>query len=112
MAIKAADVSNPTRPLNISRRWSEKIMEEFFLQGDAERRQNLPISYLCDRDSITVPKSQSDFFSFVALPLFKAWTQFVKSPMSLQLCTNVSLNKEYWDEMVTQTSSSSSSESD
>lgn len=33
MAIKAADVSNPTRPLEISRTWSEHIMEEFFRQG-------------------------------------------------------------------------------
>jgi hypothetical protein len=33
IAIKAADVSNPTRPLEISRTWSEHIMEEFFRQG-------------------------------------------------------------------------------
>lgn len=33
IAIKAADVSNPTRPLEISKTWSEHIMEEFFRQG-------------------------------------------------------------------------------
>ena len=100
MAIKAADISNPTRPLHLSKRWSEKIMEEFFLQGDAERRMNLPISFLCDRETVTVPKAQSDFFGFVALPLFKAWSQYVRSPLSVHMCRNVIANKEYWDNVL------------
>ncbi|CAI8021729.1 High affinity cAMP-specific 3',5'-cyclic phosphodiesterase 7A [Geodia barretti] len=69
IAIKAADVSNPTRPLEISRTWSEHIMEEFFRQGDCERTMNLPISYMCDRYTISLPESQSgkqaNRFSFV-----------------------------------------------
>lgn len=109
--MKAADVSNPTRPLEISRTWSEHIMEEFFRQGvwllllslhanmhtmysfiilccmhihvhvrvydhninaaiyitgDSERTMNLPISYMCDRYTISLPKSQSG----IALPHF------------------------------------------
>lgn len=108
MAIKAADISNPTRPLHISRRWSMKIMEEFFLQGDKERRLNLPISYLCDRQTTLIPKAQSGFFEFVALPLFKAWSQFVRSPLSVQLCRNVINNKEYWDDQISPSTSSDS----
>ena len=107
MAIKAADISNPTRPLHLSRRWSEKIMEEFFLQGDAERRLNIPISFLCNRETTTVPKAQSDFFGFVALPLFKAWSQFVQSPLSVQMYSNIIVNKEYWDDIVHSSSSDS-----
>ena len=110
MAIKAADISNPTRPLHISRRWSMKIMEEFFLQGDKERRLNLPISYLCDRQTTLIPKAQSGFFEFVALPLFKAWSQFVRSPLSVQLCRNVINNKEYWDDQISPSTSDSDGE--
>ena len=33
IAIKAADISNPTRGLSMSKAWSEHIMEEFFRQG-------------------------------------------------------------------------------
>ena len=75
-------------------------MEEFFLQGDAERKLNLPISFMCDREAITIPKAQSDFFGFVALPLFKAWSQFVRSPLSVQMCRNIVTNKEYWDSLI------------
>lgn len=109
MAIKTADISNPARSLNLSRQWSKHIMEEFFQQGDLERHRNLPISQLCDRYSTPIPKAQSCFFEFVALPLFKAWSQFVRSPLSVQLCRNIVTNKSYWDE---QTLSSSSSDSD
>ncbi len=34
LAIKCADLGNPTRPSHISRRWTDAIMEEFFHQGD------------------------------------------------------------------------------
>lgn len=78
-------------------------MEEFFLQGDAERGLKLPISFLCDRENTTIPKAQSDFFGFVALPLFKAWSQFVRSPLSIQMYRNIIVNKEYWDNIVNST---------
>lgn len=33
-------------------------MEEFFLQGDKEKEQNLDISPMCDRLNATIEKSQ------------------------------------------------------
>ena len=72
-------------------------MEEFFRQGDMERHLNLPISFLCDRNCTSIPQSQSGFFEFCALPLFKAWSGFISSPLSLRLCGNIQNNKCYWD---------------
>lgn len=37
--VHCADLSNPTKPLGLYRRWVERIMEEFFCQGDREREQ-------------------------------------------------------------------------
>lgn len=110
IAIKAADISNPTRRLPLSRAWSEHIMEEFFRQGDDERSMKLPISFLCDRTTTTIPQSQSGFFEFVALPLFKAWSKLFNSRLSLDLCKNILRNKEYWDNLIPHTSSDSSDE--
>ena len=42
-------------------RWVELLSEEFWLQGDKERQMNLNISFLCDRDTTNVPKSQVGF---------------------------------------------------
>ena len=61
--VHCADLSNPTKPLPIYRRWVDRIMEEFFLQGDKERDQGLDISPMCDRHNATVEKSQVKFIS-------------------------------------------------
>lgn len=59
--VHCADLSNPTKPLILYRSWTEKIMQEFFRQGDKERSKNLEISPMCDRQTATVEKSQVCF---------------------------------------------------
>ena len=49
MALKCADISNPCRPWLQSKKWGEKVTEEFFQQGDFERENSLEITKLCDR---------------------------------------------------------------
>ncbi|OON19460.1 3'5'-cyclic nucleotide phosphodiesterase, partial [Opisthorchis viverrini] len=56
--VHAADLSNPTKPLNIYRQWVERITEELFQQGDREREAGLEISPMCDRHTSCVPSSQ------------------------------------------------------
>lgn len=56
--IHCADLSNPTKPLDIYRQWTDRIMQEFFEQGDLERELGLDISPMCDRQTATVEKSQ------------------------------------------------------
>lgn len=56
--VHCADLSNPTKPLPLYRRWVDLLMEEFFLQGDKEKEQNLDISPMCDRYNATIEKSQ------------------------------------------------------
>ena len=56
--VHCSDLSNPTKPLEIYRRWVDRIMEEFFRQGDRERDESLEISPMCDRYNATIEKSQ------------------------------------------------------
>jgi len=58
--IHCADLSNPTKPLDLYRQWTDRIMQEFFAQGDTERKLGLDISPMCDRYTATVEKSQVD----------------------------------------------------
>ncbi|NWJ11827.1 PDE4D phosphodiesterase, partial [Crypturellus undulatus] len=56
--VHCADLSNPTKPLQLYRQWTERIMEEFFRQGDREREKVMEISPMCDKHSASVEKSQ------------------------------------------------------
>ena len=47
--VHAADIGNSTRPFDVAKNWSERIIKEFFAQGDEERSQGYDISMLCDR---------------------------------------------------------------
>lgn len=53
-----ADLSNPAKPLPLYRQWTERIMAEFFQQGDRERESGLDISPMCDKHTASVEKSQ------------------------------------------------------
>jgi hypothetical protein len=72
MMMHTADVSNPSRPWSLAKSWAERVMSEFFLQGDKEREQGLPISHLCDRLTVIIPKSQVSFIDLFIEPTFSA----------------------------------------
>ena len=40
----ASDVSNVARPFDVSIKWLDALLKEFFQQGDLERQLGLPIS--------------------------------------------------------------------
>ncbi|KAI5624239.1 high affinity cAMP-specific 3',5'-cyclic phosphodiesterase 7A isoform X2, partial [Silurus asotus] len=95
MALKCADICNPCRPWHLSKLWSHKITEEFFRQGDIERRKNLEVSIHCDRNTYTVGKIQIGFISFVE-PLFAEWARFSDSPLSRVIISHMTSNKLKW----------------
>ena len=97
IALKCADISNPCRPWDISKKWSLKVCEEFFRQGDFERQLNLPVTSLCDRQSTTVPKIQTGFFKFVVTPLMFEWHRFLKSELSYRMMHHLKNNEKQWD---------------
>merc|ERR1712048_1549699 len=64
-----ADVSNPLKPFKMCQAWAWRILDEFFAQGDEEKRLNLPGGMLNDRDKINRPGSQHGFINFLVAPL-------------------------------------------
>lgn len=56
--LHCADLSNPTKPLDIYRKWTDRVMNEFFIQGDREASQGLEISAMCDRHKACIEKTQ------------------------------------------------------
>eukprot|EP01105_Mastigella_eilhardi_P015226 TRINITY_DN3469_c1_g1_i1.p1 TRINITY_DN3469_c1_g1~~TRINITY_DN3469_c1_g1_i1.p1 ORF type:complete len:1616 (-),score=411.79 TRINITY_DN3469_c1_g1_i1:43-4401(-) len=69
MLLKFADISNPCKPLPLMRKWSGRVAQEFFLQGDTERALGLPVSAFMDRYNANVIKSQQGFVQFIVSPM-------------------------------------------
>ncbi|XP_053984430.1 uncharacterized protein LOC128879363 isoform X2 [Hylaeus volcanicus] len=97
IALKCADISNPCRPWDISRKWSYKVCEEFFRQGDYERRLNLPVTPLCDRHTTSIPKIQVGFIKFVVTPLYEEWHRFLGDGLSVSLMEHLRANQKKWE---------------
>ncbi|XP_068617682.1 uncharacterized protein [Battus philenor] len=100
IALKCADISNPCRPWEISKKWSLKVCEEFFRQGDYERKLNLPVTALCDRHNTSIPKIQTGFLKFVVTPLVSEWHRFLQNDLSTQMLDNLVYNKNKWESLV------------
>jgi len=77
--VHSSDVSNPTKDLPVYSIWTKLVMQEFFNQGTLEQTENLPVSYLCDRNTTNVPKSQVGFIKFIVAPLFKTISFYLPS---------------------------------
>lgn len=77
ISLHAADVSPPCRDFEITQEWTYLLFDEFFKQGDAEKAQKLPVSFLCDRETTNVAGSQPGFLSFIVIPLFKTLSEIM-----------------------------------
>ncbi|XP_077301665.1 uncharacterized protein LOC143922314 [Arctopsyche grandis] len=104
IALKCADISNPCRPWDLSRKWSMKVCEEFFRQGDHERNLQLPITSMCDRTTTSIPKIQAGFLKFVVTPLVSEWHNFLMSDLTQEMIYNLDFNQKKWESMVVQES--------
>lgn len=56
--IHLADLSNPTKPLDLYQQWNERILNEYWSQGDRERERGADISAMCDRFNVSLERSQ------------------------------------------------------
>lgn len=68
LMLHCCDISHPAKDWNLHFRWTQRLMEEFFRQGDKERDLGLPFSPLCDRNSTLVAESQIGFIDFIVSP--------------------------------------------
>jgi len=108
--LKCADIGNPTRPFEICRQWADLVQEEFFVQGDSERRNSLSISPYMDRtQSNLLPKMQLNFIDYLVLPLYSN-LKLVQSDISICV-DNLLSNRSRWQQQLSTTTTSSSSSS-
>lgn len=92
IVIHSCDISNPTKPFNIYDNWADRVMNEFYLQGDQEKKLGIPVSFLCDRDTTSKAQGQLGFIDGVVSPFFNSLVEIF--PGLSFLITNLRINKE------------------
>nr|XP_020636712.1 cAMP-specific 3',5'-cyclic phosphodiesterase 4C isoform X3 [Pogona vitticeps] len=97
--VHCADLSNPTKPLELYRQWTDRIMVEFFHQGDCEREKGMEISPMCDKHRASVEKSQVGFIDYIAHPLWETWADLVH-PDAQEILDTLEDNREWYQSMM------------
>ena len=97
LCIKCADVAHAAKEVALHEKWSWKVVEEFFHQGDLERQQNLEISAYCDRIQSDVPSSQCGFIQAIVRPMYEALNSLLKSEAIQTICiAQFEVNIAFW----------------
>ncbi|CAG9538894.1 unnamed protein product [Cercopithifilaria johnstoni] len=109
--IHLADLSNPTKPIDLYRIWVDNIMEEYWRQGDRERDLGIDISPMCDRNNITIAKSQVGFIDFIVHPLFETWADLV-NPHAQYILDQLELNRSWYQARISEEQSTMVEEND
>ncbi|KAI3385899.1 hypothetical protein SNEBB_006308 [Seison nebaliae] len=99
LILHTADISHPAKRWELHHKWTLRLIEEFFKQGDKEFDLNIPYSPLCDRHTTHVAKSQIGFINYIVEPSFNLLSDMLEtiiplaereesSPDSLSVDTN------------------------
>ncbi|KPP77034.1 cAMP-specific 3',5'-cyclic phosphodiesterase 4B-like [Scleropages formosus] len=102
--VHCADLSNPTKSLELYRQWTDRIMEEFFHQGDKERERGMEISPMCDKHTASVEKSQVGFIDYIVHPLWETWADLVH-PDAQDILDTLEDNRNWYQSMIPQSPS-------
>ena len=94
MMLKCADLAHLSYDFCLHRAWVERLEEEMFRQGDREVTIGLPVSPLCDRTKQGITASQADFIDFVAMDMFKQFTDVF--PSATSMLHGVMKNRAEW----------------
>ena len=73
LLIHSADISNPTKPFDIYFKWAKLVVNEFYDQGDKEKKLGMNCS--CDRNKVTIYQSQLGFINFIEIPFFSLFAE-------------------------------------
>ena len=77
MGLKCGDLGHSAKSFPLHLKWTERINEEFFLQGDEERKRGIAVTPFYDRTKQNIPKSQVGFLDFIVIPMYSAWAGFL-----------------------------------
>ena len=70
MILHAADIGNPARPLRACKMWAERVMDEFYDQGDKEKERGLAVTFDRHSEKTVKRRVQCNFINLIVAPLY------------------------------------------
>ncbi|ETW04113.1 hypothetical protein H310_04473 [Aphanomyces invadans] len=98
VVVKCGDIGHSAKSVKLHGLWSSLIVEEFFLQGDAERDSATEVSPFMDRWAENSAKNQIGFFEFIVLPFFDTVSQVVFQDSFRPIHMSTKRNYALWKE--------------
>ena len=98
--VHASDIAHNAKEFKISLKWVELLSHEFWGQGDKEKMLGIPVSFLCDRNDINIPKSQVGFIKAFICPVFELLKEIF--PTLDFFLENANKNLDQWNQLVEQ----------
>ena len=100
LILKASDIGHPSRDMWVHQEWSRRASEEFWRQGDRERRLGLPVNPMNDRrEQKGLAKGQMGFLSFLVAPTHLTLRVAIGRYKLQRLHDNLRNNYQYWEQM-------------
>ena len=105
LLIKTSDLGHPARDGNVHEKWSLRMCEEFWRQGDQLAAQKLEVPAMMDRTKTEgFPKSQMGFISVLVAPLHILVASFLGPKNMGPFLLHLHRNFETWKEKSASTS--------
>lgn len=99
--LHVADISNPAKPEPIFKEWCDRCLDEFFAQGDAEKKALMPVSPMCDRELTVKSDSQMGFIKFIVRPSFVLLSDLIPRVVD-EILPVLEENLNYWEDQKAQ----------
>jgi len=97
LALKVADLGNLSKGLDYTMLWTDRVIDEFYAQGDDERARGLTVATAFDRAKSSRNHEQRGFIKFMVLPLYEMFAKLV--PLTEQL-ENLGAMIEHYDALI------------
>ena len=95
--LHCADVGNPCKPWRVSKIWSDRVIEEFFLQGDREAALGMPISPNMDRSATSQCTISVGFVDYIVRPIYMLMNEFL--PRFVVFLDELDANRSTWESL-------------
>jgi hypothetical protein len=100
MAVCTSDLTNMSKRWTESYKWTCLVYEEFFVQGEEEKRLGITVGNLNDRNTVNIAEAQLGFIDFIVQPTFEVMALYLpKLQKNVEGCKS---NRQKWSTMISE----------